>query len=97
MAKRYLKDWAYSKIIDYQLTSKAFGSMALILREIFDLASDEEFNIIDRNIFREISFKKAPYTIHRKKKSQEEVYTDKEKSTLISEAWKQYRILPLIQ
>ena len=67
MAKRYLKDWAYSKIIDYQLTSKAFGSMALILREIFDLASDEEFNIIDRNIFREISFKKAPYTIHKKK------------------------------
>ena len=50
MTKRYLKDWAYSKIIDYQLTSKAFGSMALILREIFDLASDEEFNIIDRNI-----------------------------------------------
>ena len=34
-------DWAYSKIIDYQLTSKAFGSMVLILREIFDLASDE--------------------------------------------------------
>ena len=92
MTKRYLKDWAYSKIIDYQLTSKAFGSMALILREIFDLASDEEFNIIDRNIFREISFKKAPYTIHRKKKSQEEVYTDKEKSTLIGEAWKQYRL-----
>ena len=29
MTKRYLKDWAYSKIIDYQLTSKAFGSMAL--------------------------------------------------------------------
>ena len=50
MTKRYLKDWAYSKIIDYQLTSKAFDSMALILREIFDLASDEEFNIIDRNI-----------------------------------------------
>ena len=78
MTKRHLKDWAYSKIIDYQLTSKAFGSIALILRKIFDLASDEEFNIIDRNIFREIRFKKAPYTIHRKKKSQEEVYTDKE-------------------
>ena len=29
MTKRYLKDWAYSKIIDYQLNSKAFGSMAL--------------------------------------------------------------------
>ena len=29
MTKRYLKDWAYSKIIDYQLTAKAFGSMAL--------------------------------------------------------------------
>ena len=29
MTKRYLKDWAYSKIVDYQLTSKAFGSMAL--------------------------------------------------------------------
>ena len=91
MTKRYLKDWSYSKIIEYQLTSKAFGNMALILREIFDLASDEEFNIIERNIFREINFKKAPYTIHRKKKSQEEVYTDREKITLINEAWKMYR------
>jgi len=73
----------------------AFTAVALILTMIFfkeksitqTKSSDEEFNIIDRNIFREISFKKAPYTIHRKKKSQEEVYTYKEKSTLISEAW----------
>lgn len=28
MTKRYLKDGAYSKIIDYQLTAKAFGSTA---------------------------------------------------------------------
>ena len=32
MTKRYLKDWAYSKIVDYQLTAKVFGSMALCER-----------------------------------------------------------------
>lgn len=35
MTKRYLKDWAYSKIIDYQLTSKAFGSLACRLGGYF--------------------------------------------------------------
>ena len=35
MTKRYLKDWAYSKIIDYQLTSKAFGSIACWLGGCF--------------------------------------------------------------
>ena len=35
MTKRYLKDWAYSKIIDYQLTSKAFGSLACWLGGCF--------------------------------------------------------------
>jgi hypothetical protein len=35
MTKRYLKDWAYSKIVDYQLTAKVFGSMALSERRSY--------------------------------------------------------------
>ena len=35
MTKRYLKDWAYSKIVDYQLTAKVFGSLACRLGGCF--------------------------------------------------------------
>ena len=91
MNKAYVRGWIYDKLLEYELTAKAYNNMIVIAREIFDLCTDEKYDIIPRNWLREIRIPKRMFAVHRKPKPETQVYSEEEIPMVIDQLNKNYK------
>ena len=90
MNKAYVREWIYDNITKHDLTAKAYNNMIVIAREMFDLCTDEKYDIIPRNWLREIRIPKRMFAVKSKPKPETQVYSEDEIPKVIDQLHKNY-------
>lgn len=91
LRKADIHEWINLNVKKFGLTCKTYNNMMLIIRGILDLCTDEKYDIIERNIAREIRAPKNLLRVQRKGKPEDNVYTKKEVEMLKEQLWTNYR------
>ncbi len=78
------EEWAYNLIRKYDMTQTDYNNAALIVRQIYQFLIDKE--LLDKNPYTSIRIRKNTFRKVRKKPASTQVFTDREKAAVITEA-----------
>lgn len=92
--KLELDNWAHTMIKQYEMTSKTYYNMSMIIRQCFDLASSDEVKCIPENTFRKFKVNTKLFRRQKKKSGKTQVYTFEEQIKLIAELEKTFKRNP---
>ena len=89
LTKLYLDEWMHKTIRQYDLTSKQYYNVVMIIRQILNYAVDKE--IVSTNVFLKVKVDSKVFRVQRKPKSETQVFLIDELEKLKAAAYEDYK------